>query len=381
MRNIETFTTEEELNGRIEQLKAESVNEDDITVVSKEEIAGSAAGYTGVNFKTSEGNAWDKIVSWFSDETPEDRVMTDLDVDSREEGKYKEALDRGEILLHVRNDTESGTGIYPERGTGIYPEDDQAEDVKTERGTGVYAEDDALENDEELHTTDDNRTIGKGEVAEGQHEQNVMDTHRDDPADDNEGDYSVDERALNTSGGLADGTDEGYDYDENEIRDSDDGNREREDLSEEERLQLREEHLNVDKENVQTGEVNVDKHVETDHQEFDVPVEREEVTVERRPVEDDARTGAIDETDSDDSVHIPVSEERVNVEKENVVNEEVVIKKDKVRDTEHVSEDVRREEADINEMDNRDHETRNRDARGNINDDDREFPGDDDYRR
>src|SRR5699024_303206 len=143
MRNIETFTTEEELNGRIEQLKAESVNEDDITVVSKEEIAGSAAGYTGVNFKTSEGNAWDKIVSWFSDETPEDRVMTDLDVDSREEGKYKEALDRGEILLHVRNDTESGTGIYPE--------DDQAEDVKTERGTGVYAEDDALENDEELH--------------------------------------------------------------------------------------------------------------------------------------------------------------------------------------------------------------------------------------
>src|SRR5699024_3185592 len=192
--------------------------------------------YTGVNFKTSEGNAWDKIVSWFSDETPEDRVMTDLDVDSREEGKYKEALDRGEILLHVRNDTESGTGIYPERGTGIYPEDDQAEDVKTERGTGVYAEDDALENDEELNTTDDN-----------------------------EGDYSVDERALNTSGGLADGTDEGYDYDENEIRDSDDGNREREDLSEEERLQLREEHLNVDKENVQTGEVNVDKHVETDH--------------------------------------------------------------------------------------------------------------------
>ncbi|WP_052747311.1 DUF2382 domain-containing protein [Salinicoccus sediminis] len=381
MRNIETFTNEEELNGRIEQLKAEGVNEDDITVVSREELAGSAVGYTGVNFRTSEGNAWDKIVSWFSDENPEDRVMTELDVDSREEGEYKEALDRGEILLHVKNSSESGTGVYPERGTGIYPEDEKSENMDAERGTGVYAEDDALEDDEELHTTRDNRTVGKGEAAEGQREQNVMDTHRDDPLGDKEGDYSVDERALNTSGGLAGSTDEGYDYDENEIRDREIGDSEREDLSEEERLQLREEHLNVDKENVQTGEVNVGKHVETDHQEFDVPVEREEVSVERRPVEDDARPGSIDDTGSDDSVHIPVSEERVNVEKENVVNEEVVVKKDKVRDTEHVSEDVRREEADINETDNQDRETRNRDTEGNINDEDRNFPGNDDYRR
>lgn len=381
MRNIETFTNEEELNGRIEQLKAEGVNEDDITVVSREQLAGSAVGYTGVNFRTLEGNAWDKIVSWFSDENPEDRVMTDLDVDSREEGEYKEALDRGEILLHVKNSSESGTGVYPERGTGIYPEDETSENMDAERGTGVYAKDDALEDDEELHTTRDNRTVGKGEAAEGQREQNVMDTHRDDPLGDKEGDYSVDERALNTSGGLAGSTDEGYDYDENEIRDREIGDSEREDLSEEERLQLREEHLNVDKENVQTGEVNVGKHVETDHQEFDVPVEREEVSVERRPVEDDARPGSIDDTGSDDSVHIPVSEERVNVEKENVVNEEVVVKKDKVRDTEHVSEDVRREEADINETDNQDRETRNRDTEGNINDEDRDFPENDDYRR
>ncbi|UXV32221.1 DUF2382 domain-containing protein [Mammaliicoccus sciuri] len=114
----------------------------------------------------------------------------------------------------------------------------------------------------------------------------------------------------------------------------------------EESVQLHEERLNVDKENVETGEASVDKHVVEEEQEFDVPVEREEVTIERRPVNE-----KVDEdfnANDDDSVHIPLHEERVKVEKENVVSEEIVIKKNKVQDTEHVSEKVRHEETDIN---------------------------------
>ncbi|MEX6103001.1 DUF2382 domain-containing protein [Mammaliicoccus sciuri] len=114
----------------------------------------------------------------------------------------------------------------------------------------------------------------------------------------------------------------------------------------EESVQLHEERLNVDKENVETGEASVDKHVVEEEQEFDVPVEREEVTIERRPVKE-----KVDEdfnANDDDSVHIPLHDERVKVEKENVVSEEIVIKKNKVQDTEHVSEKVRHEEADIN---------------------------------
>lgn len=113
-----------------------------------------------------------------------------------------------------------------------------------------------------------------------------------------------------------------------------------------ESVQLHEERLNVDKENVETGEASVDKHVVEEEQEFDVPVEREEVTIERRPVNE-----KVDEdfnANDDDSVHIPLHEERVKVDKENVVSEEIVIKKNKVQDTEHVSEKVRHEEADIN---------------------------------
>ncbi|MDT0695086.1 DUF2382 domain-containing protein [Mammaliicoccus sciuri] len=114
----------------------------------------------------------------------------------------------------------------------------------------------------------------------------------------------------------------------------------------EESVQLHEERLNVDKENVETGDASVDKHVVEEEQEFDIPVEREEVTIERRPVNE-----KVDEdfnANDDDSVHIPLHEERVKVDKENVVSEEIVIKKNKVQDTEHVSEKVRHEEADIN---------------------------------
>ncbi|MXQ52050.1 YsnF/AvaK domain-containing protein [Salinicoccus hispanicus] len=119
--------------------------------------------------------------------------------------------------------------------------------------------------------------------------------------------------------------------------------------SDEETMELREERLKFEKENVKTGEVGVDKHVETDHQEFDVPVERDEVTVERRPVDNERPADDSAFIEGDESIRIPVNEERVNVDKESVVSEEVVVKKDKVQDKEHVSEDVRHEDVDIDE--------------------------------
>jgi len=99
---------------------------------------------------------------------------------------------------------------------------------------------------------------------------------------------------------------------------------------------------------VQTGEVNVSKHVVEDKQSIEVPVEREEVYVERRKVDQDT-SGTDAFVDENDSIHVPLSEERVVVSKEDVVSEEIVVGKRKVRDTETVSETVRREEADIDE--------------------------------
>ncbi|KKB37136.1 YsnF/AvaK domain-containing protein [Bacillus thermotolerans] len=117
---------------------------------------------------------------------------------------------------------------------------------------------------------------------------------------------------------------------------------------EEQRLQLREERLEVDKERVQTGEVQVDKDVVEEQRTVDVNVERDEVYVERRPV--DEPVASFDSTpvvDEDDSIRIPITEEQVEVSKRPVVKEELIVGKRKVQDTETVHDTVKREEAHV----------------------------------
>lgn len=165
----------------------------------------------------------------------------------------------------------------------------------------------------------------------------------------------VDQDFSGTSGSFNTGSTTGTDADFN-----------RSNATSEESLKLHEERLNVDKERVQTGEVNVGKHVVEEEQSIDVPVEREEVYVERRQVNDETGTGSTGDRGTlgeNDSIHVDVNEERLNVSKDDVVSEEVVVGKRKVKDTEHVSETVRREEADIDEDTDRN--------KGTFNDDDR----------
>ena len=108
-------------------------------------------------------------------------------------------------------------------------------------------------------------------------------------------------------------------------------------------IQLREERLRVEKAPVQTGEVKVGKRVVTEHRTIDVPVEREEVVIERRPA-----SGRADHAEmADQEIVIPVKEERVTVHKEPVVTEEVSVGKRKVHETKHVDETIRKEEARI----------------------------------
>ncbi|MGI2327890.1 DUF2382 domain-containing protein [Planococcus sp. YIM B11945] len=126
--------------------------------------------------------------------------------------------------------------------------------------------------------------------------------------------------------------------------------------TDEETLRLHEERLNVDKERVQTGEVNVGKHIVEETKTVDVPVEREEIYIERRPVNSDASSAGStgsgiskDAYQEGDNIHIPLTEERVEVTKKDVVSEEIIVGKRKVQDTETVRETVRREEADIDD--------------------------------
>ena len=115
----------------------------------------------------------------------------------------------------------------------------------------------------------------------------------------------------------------------------------------EQRMTLAEEELDVRKERMAAGSVDVHKHVETEHVRESVPVMREEVTVERRPItEPHAGTGARFEGDE---IRIPVVEEEIVMEKRPVVREELVVRKTQVQDEQVVEADLRRERAEVHE--------------------------------
>jgi uncharacterized protein (TIGR02271 family) len=100
----------------------------------------------------------------------------------------------------------------------------------------------------------------------------------------------------------------------------------------------------------EAGQVRVNKHVRTDREQIRVPKRREEVSVERVPVEGrEASEAEIGE----DEISMPVVEEEVVVEKRPEVKEEIRVRKDVVHDEEVVEEDVRREEVDVEDATHR----------------------------
>ncbi len=111
------------------------------------------------------------------------------------------------------------------------------------------------------------------------------------------------------------------------------------------RVQRTEEELRAGTRERDAGALNVRKRVVTERERMEVPTRREEVTVDRVPVEGEATEAEI----GDDEVRVPVTEEEVVVEKRPVAKEEIRIRKDVVEETEVVEEDVRKEQIDVDD--------------------------------
>ncbi|WP_129658615.1 PRC and DUF2382 domain-containing protein [Rothia halotolerans] len=116
-----------------------------------------------------------------------------------------------------------------------------------------------------------------------------------------------------------------------------------------------EERLEVGTEQHEAGRARLHKRVRTEHQNVDVPVQREELVVEREEIDPDSTearsTGGIDSEDTEETVTL--REERPVVDKETVATEKVNIGKRTVQDTETVSGDVRREEIELEDEENK----------------------------
>ena len=105
-----------------------------------------------------------------------------------------------------------------------------------------------------------------------------------------------------------------------------------------------EEELEVGTERRQTGRARLRKYVETEQVQRTVPVEREQVRVEREPITDANADAALDGPEISEEEHeVTLYEEEPVVEKRTVPKERVRLDKDVVTDEETVSEEVRRE--------------------------------------
>ncbi len=136
-------------------------------------------------------------------------------------------------------------------------------------------------------------------------------------------------------------------------------NGDRDRLSNEDTMVRSEERLNVDKERVETGTARLRKYVVKDTETVEVPVEREELRVERTPIDGERAAGAAGAAGAgigndrlgEDEASVTLHEERVNVEKKTVPVEEVSLGKETVRDTKTVREDVGHEEIEVDRGD------------------------------
>jgi len=120
------------------------------------------------------------------------------------------------------------------------------------------------------------------------------------------------------------------------------------------RMTRAEEEIHVGTRPVQTGEVRVGKHVETERVRENVPVTREDVRVERRPVSG-SRSAEI--RASEDEIRVPIVDEEVVVEKRPIVKEEVIVGKERVQETRDVDVEARKERVDIHDDRNPDDRT------------------------
>jgi uncharacterized protein (TIGR02271 family) len=113
-----------------------------------------------------------------------------------------------------------------------------------------------------------------------------------------------------------------------------------------------EERLNVGTEKQATGRVRLRKYVTTENVTRTIPVEREEVRLEREPITDENRGAAMAGPDLSDEEHeVTLHEERPVVDKETVPVERVRLDKDTVTEDVTVNEEVRKERIETDGID------------------------------
>jgi uncharacterized protein (TIGR02271 family) len=103
---------------------------------------------------------------------------------------------------------------------------------------------------------------------------------------------------------------------------------------------IKEEHLDIAKKLLKTGEVNVYREVFSEEKTFTIPVEREELVIEKKDFTSDSNAPL-------ETILIPLSQEKVEVSKYKVTLEEVSVYKEQIKDIKHIEETLKKEEPKV----------------------------------
>jgi len=120
------------------------------------------------------------------------------------------------------------------------------------------------------------------------------------------------------------------------------------DTGEEIRIPVVEEELTATVRPQEAGAVRIEKNVVAEDRVLDVPVTEERVRVERRVVDRPASAADLGAFE-DHVIEVPLRTEEVDLQKQARVKEEVVVSKDAVQRTERVADTVRREEVSVDD--------------------------------
>ncbi|HVJ48864.1 YsnF/AvaK domain-containing protein [Desulfitobacterium sp.] len=110
-------------------------------------------------------------------------------------------------------------------------------------------------------------------------------------------------------------------------------------------LQIKEEQLNLAKKWMQTGEVKIYRDSFTEEKSFTVPVEREELVIEKKTLASTTQEHIDGPTEV---IRIRLSEEQVKFTKHRVALEDVSIYKQEIEDIKHIEETLKKEELKFN---------------------------------
>lgn len=100
---IETFTSEQPLHGKIEQLREEGIDTRDMYIISKNKVDGLALIDQDINYIGADESATDNIKSFF---TGSDALMNHYDhykITNISKDEYKRAIDAGQLLLFIKS--------------------------------------------------------------------------------------------------------------------------------------------------------------------------------------------------------------------------------------------------------------------------------------